>query len=104
MICPNCGKNTPEGKFCEQCGASLQTPQTFQQPTTQQPVYTQQPAVVREEKNVGVALILSFFFTGSGQVYNGETGKGIAILIAALIGYMLFIIPGVIVVLYGLYL
>jgi hypothetical protein len=23
-ICPNCGQNTPEGKFCEQCGASLQ--------------------------------------------------------------------------------
>lgn len=23
-ICPNCGKNTPEGKFCEFCGASLQ--------------------------------------------------------------------------------
>jgi TM2 domain-containing membrane protein YozV len=81
----------------------LQTPQTFQQPTAQQPVYTQQPAAVHEEKNAAIAVILSFFFTGSGQVYNGETGKGIGILIAALIGYMLFIIPGVIVVLYGLY-
>jgi TM2 domain-containing membrane protein YozV len=97
VICPNCGKNTPEGKFCENCGASLQTPQTFQQPAVQQ------PAVAHEEKNVVVALILSLFFTGSGQVYNGETGKGIGILIAALIGYMLFIIPGVLVVLYGLY-
>ena len=81
----------------------MQTFQTTPQPTAQQPVYTQQPAVVREEKNVGVALILSFFFTGSGQVYNGETGKGIGILIGSLIGYMLFIIPGVLVVLYGLY-
>jgi len=23
VICPNCGKNTPEGKFCESCGASI---------------------------------------------------------------------------------
>jgi TM2 domain-containing membrane protein YozV len=75
----------------------LQTPQTFQQPATQQ------PAVAREEKNAGVALILSLFFTGSGQVYNGETVKGIGILICALIGYMLFIIPGILVVCYGLY-
>ena len=27
VICPNCGKNTPEGKFCESCGASLQSVQ-----------------------------------------------------------------------------
>ena len=26
VICPNCGKNTPEGKFCEQCGASISAP------------------------------------------------------------------------------
>jgi len=44
VICPNCGKNTPEGKFCEHCGASVQTAQVFQQPVAQQPVYTQQPA------------------------------------------------------------
>jgi len=23
VICPNCGKNTPEGKFCEHCGARV---------------------------------------------------------------------------------
>ena len=26
VICPHCGKNTPEGKFCEQCGASISAP------------------------------------------------------------------------------
>ena len=36
-ICPNCGKNTPEGKFCENCGASLEIvrippPVTFKPP------------------------------------------------------------------------
>ncbi|MDD1696014.1 MAG: hypothetical protein LUQ54_03865 [Methanoregula sp.] len=75
----------------------MQTPQTFQQPAAQQ------PSVAREEKNAAIALILSLFFTGSGQVYNGETVKGIGILICALIGYMLFIIPGILVVCYGIY-
>jgi TM2 domain-containing membrane protein YozV len=81
----------------------VQTTQTFQQPVPQQPVYTQQPVAVREEKNAGVALILSFFFTGSGQVYNGEMGKGIGVLIGTVIGSMIFFIPGMLVFLYGLY-
>ena len=81
----------------------MQTTQTFQQPAAQQAVYTQQPVAVREEKNAGVALILSFFFTGSGQVYNGEMGKGIGVLIGTVIGSMIFFIPGLLVFLYGLY-
>lgn len=103
VICPNCGKNTPEGKFCEHCGASVQTTQTFQQPAAQQPVYTQQPAAVKTEKSAGVAAILAFFFTGSGQVYNGNVGKGIGILIGTIIGYFIFVIPGIIVWIYGVY-
>jgi TM2 domain-containing membrane protein YozV len=81
----------------------VQTTQTFQQPTAHQAAYTQQPVAVREEKNAGVALILSFFFTGSGQVYNGEMGKGIGVLLGTIIGYMIFVIPGLLVFLYGLY-
>ena len=26
VICSNCGKNTPEGKFCELCGANISAP------------------------------------------------------------------------------
>ena len=32
VICPNCGKNTPEGKFCELCGASISAPPPDTQP------------------------------------------------------------------------
>lgn len=39
-------------------------------------------------KNEGVAAVLSFLFTGLGQIYNGQIGKG---LIFVLIGIMLFI-------------
>ena len=33
VLCPNCGKNTPHGKFCEHCGAQLVA--------VQQPAYPQ---------------------------------------------------------------
>jgi hypothetical protein len=31
VICPHCGKNTPEGKFCEHCGANISAPPPVQQ-------------------------------------------------------------------------
>ncbi|MDH7578209.1 MAG: hypothetical protein QHH75_10415 [Bacillota bacterium] len=40
-------------------------------------------------KNPGLAAILSFFFTGLGQIYNGQIGKGIALLVAAVISGLL---------------
>ena len=91
VICPNCGKNTPEGKFCEYCGASVQTTQTFQQPVAQQPVYAaQQPAAaMMQKKSAGVAVILSFFLPGLGQIYNGQIGKGIGMIILSVIFWLL---------------
>jgi TM2 domain-containing membrane protein YozV/ribosomal protein L32 len=90
VICPNCGKETPEGKFCEHCGASVQTTQTFQQPVAQQPVYTQQPAAASmQKKSAGVAVILSFFLPGLGQIYNGQIGKGIGMIILSVIFWLL---------------
>jgi TM2 domain-containing membrane protein YozV len=64
---------------------------------------TGQPPIVKKEKNALAAALFSVLFTGSGQVYNGQTMKGIGILIAAIIGYFLFVIPGLIVIIYGIY-
>jgi hypothetical protein len=44
----------------------------------------------------GVAALLSFLIPGAGQIYKGNTGGGILWLIAVLLGYILFVIPGVI--------
>jgi len=50
-------------------------------------------------KNPSVAIVLSFFWPGLGQLYNGQIGKGIFFLIAAgaaallmwvLIGFLLY--------------
>lgn len=35
------------------------------------------------QKNPGLAAVLSFLITGLGQIYNGQIGKGIGLLIAA---------------------
>ncbi len=76
VICPNCGKETPEGKFCESCGASVQTTQTFQQPSQ---------GTNLAKKNPILALILSLIICGVGQMYNGQLLKGVIMLVATII-------------------
>jgi TM2 domain-containing membrane protein YozV len=41
------------------------------------------------QKNPGVAAVLSFFFTGLGQIYNGQIGKGILFIILQIISIVL---------------
>ena len=59
-------------------------------------------------KNPGLAAVLSFFYTGLGQIYNGQIAKGILLLIvygaswlsmAVLIGF----ITTPIIWIYGMY-
>ena len=43
-------------------------------------------------KNPGVATVLSFFFMGLGQIYNGQIGKGIIFIILYAISWLLIFI------------
>jgi TM2 domain-containing membrane protein YozV len=59
-------------------------------------------------KNPGLAAVLSFFYMGLGQIYNGQLSKGIAFIIAYTISWLLmFIIIGFITTplmwIYGMY-
>lgn len=83
VICHNCGKETPDGKFCESCGAPLQVTQTFQQP----------PHGVSQakKKNPALALIASFILCGVGQMYNGQILKGVIMLVVLFIAYLIAI-------------
>ena len=67
-------------------------PQEYQQPqrsTARPPTIvvsqTQQqvsrPAFVPDRKNPGVAAVLSFFWAGLGQIYNGQLMKGIGFIV-----------------------
>ena len=57
----------------------------------------------KPQKNPVVALILSLILSGLGQFYNGQYLKGILLLFAELVGFALFIIPGIIVWIFGMY-
>jgi TM2 domain-containing membrane protein YozV len=96
-ICPHCGKisNEESPRFCSGCGARMDgaTPVGY-------PGYHASP---ERQKNPMIAGFCSTFLPGLGQVYNGQTGKGFAVFLLALIGLFLFVIPGLIVWLYGMY-
>jgi TM2 domain-containing membrane protein YozV len=44
-----------------------------------------QPGYAVQPRNPAVALLLSFFIPGLGTLVNGETGKGLAILLSWLV-------------------
>jgi len=87
-VCPKCERPIGEtARFCKHCGASLATqepPHPASSPQVQPPrVASATPHAGPPifYKNPGISTLLSFFFMGAGQIYNGEIGKGIAFLI-----------------------
>jgi TM2 domain-containing membrane protein YozV len=84
--CPQCGTTYPyETELCPSCG------------------YQVTPALPCNEKNPWIAVLLSVFIFGAGQAYNGQIKKGIALLILTFLGLFAFILPGILVWLYGIY-
>ena len=51
-----------------------------------------QPVLPVFYKNPGLAAVLSFFYMGLGQIYNGQIHKGIAFLIAYSISWLMMIL------------
>jgi TM2 domain-containing membrane protein YozV/DNA-directed RNA polymerase subunit RPC12/RpoP len=86
MYCHNCGKEIDEADsesmFCKYCGAKFGEAFTM----------SNQPKLY---KSPGVAIFLSFLWTGAGQLYNGEIAKGMILVIITLILFCLCFIPGV---------
>jgi hypothetical protein len=54
-------------------------------------------------KSIPTAVILSVLIPGLGQSYNGKYFRGFGLLIAAAIGLLAFIMPGLLVWIYGIY-
>ena len=51
---------------------------------------------LREPWN-GAAAVLSFLVPGLGQIFKGHVGRGLMLFIFTLIGYAIFILPGIII-------
>lgn len=43
-------------------------------------------------KNPGLAAVLSFFYMGLGQIYNGQIAKGVAFIVAYTISWVMIIV------------
>jgi len=85
QFCPGCGKPSVKSTAMVS-GASAATAPALQQ-----------QVIVVNQKNPGIAAVLSFFWSGLGQIYNGEIGKGILLLILYMISAMLiFAVVGII--------
>ena len=66
-----------------------------QTPTQQAPIGYRTNQVNVMLKDPGIATVLSFFWTGLGQIYNGQIGKGLLfILIQAINVLLMFVIIG----------
>ena len=49
------------------------------------------------KKSPGLAAFISFLLPGAGQMYGGKIMKGIIWLIAGVLGYCLWVVPGIII-------
>jgi TM2 domain-containing membrane protein YozV len=59
-------------------------------------------------KSPGLAAVLSFFWPGLGQIYNGQIAKGLFFMVLALLfGWLMFVVIGFILYpilwVYGIY-
>lgn len=80
MFCATCGSQVESAQgFCSRCGNRVASSQGAAAAPAMAPV--QQVVLIRTQKNPGVAAVLSFFWAGLGQIYNGEIGKGVLLLI-----------------------
>ncbi|WP_409200849.1 zinc-ribbon domain-containing protein [Methanobrevibacter sp. DSM 116169] len=106
-ICPKCGSKSKQDKntkYCSNCGKTIDINAEI---CPKCGVRVKQ-APSNNSKDPVVAAVLSFFICGLGQIYNGELGKGLILLICYVLCFTFFwlIIPGLIAVviwIYGIY-
>lgn len=86
--CPHCGTEVPDDETgtCPSCGRIIR-----------------ERAKNQELKSPVLAAVMSFLIPGLGQVYTGNTLRGILLLIGAFVGFIMLLVPGLIVLAYAVY-
>ena len=82
MYCPRCGyANRYDAQYCGSCSVRM----------------PRESGGVAAARSPGFAAVLSFFWCGLGQIYNGQIFKGVAMLIVYTISWaMIWLIIGII--------
>ena len=59
-------------------------------------IIKREPPVPQRKWSPGVAAVLSFFVPGLGQIYKGQIFNGLVWLVIVILGYVFFVLPGII--------
>lgn len=88
--CPFCAEEIQDAAVvCKHCGRDLATGAAPNQTVVVQ-------ASPQRLWSPGIAALLSLVLPGAGQIYKGQVGNGLVWLICVVLGYALFIFPGLI--------
>lgn len=83
----------PDEVYCWSCGVPVKSAAEIC-PTCG---VRQQPSPSRTEKSPGIAALASAFWVGAGQIYNGEIGKGIGLMVLMFVSTLsIFLLIGII--------
>jgi zinc ribbon protein len=94
-FCTKCGSQvTDDAAFCQTCGAgrrgitapaivagSAARTSPVRQGVVMPPALPPRAILMVSQKSSGLAAVMSFFWSGLGQIYTGQIGKGILMMI-----------------------
>ncbi len=81
--CPECGREVSSAAAaCPSCGHPITGTHTAAPP--------------QAKWSPGIAAVLSLVIPGAGQMYKGSVGGGLVWLVVVVFGYVLFIVPGLV--------